>query len=191
MKREGQTAIREYVNLYLSGSTESWNRKANFNKQQSCAVCGAHYTVPLLYFVTVLKSWTFDPNCDDESSSAHVCQCIGHRFSNSSFQPLRSGLPWLFLPSLGKDVKLTLCLNTHTHTARQSNYQSQYHPVWISDLPSLTSYLCWRFTDINNWCQQKSSGITGDTSKHLSSPVPERLISRNPTFVNLTVQRCC
>lgn len=116
MKREGQTAIREYVNLYLSGSTESWNRKANFNKQQSCAVCGAHYTVPLLYFVTVLKSWTFDPNCDDESSSAHVCQCIGHRFSNSSFQPLRSGLPWLFLPSLGKDVKLTLCLNTHTHS---------------------------------------------------------------------------
>lgn len=116
MKREGQTAIREYVNLYLSGSTESWNRKANFNKQQSCAVCGADYTVPLLYFVTVLKSWTFDPNCDDESSSAHVCQCIGHRFSNSSFQPLRSGLPWLFLPSLGKDVKLTLCLNTHTHS---------------------------------------------------------------------------
>lgn len=80
-----------------------------------CSWCEA-CSVALLYFVILLKSRTFGRNQDDESSSAHVCHHIGQRFSNSTFQPLRSGLPLLLLPSSVKVVNSLHSAGTHTHS---------------------------------------------------------------------------
>lgn len=134
-------------------------------------------TISLLYFV--IRAWPLTPTC-------HYVSLWSYRPSVSvALRPLRSGLALALLPLLAQGVP------SHNTPFQLPKPVSSLVDFRVLIWTSLINYLGWRFMTLTTDVSSNPLESPPTPPNTSPSPVPERLISPNPTFCNLTVQRCC